>query len=80
MGQLDGRTALVTGAARGERASLGAGFAMALAAEGANVVLADINDTADVALEIENMSNSGGGRTLSVLADVSDETQVTRPP
>ena len=76
MGQLDGRTALVTGAARGERASLGASFAKALAAEGANVVLADIKDTAEVALEIEKMSNSGGGRTLSVLADVSDETQV----
>lgn len=76
MGQLDGRTALVTGAAQGERASLGASFAKALAAEGANVVLADLKDTSDVAAEIAKMSNSGGGRTLCVKADVSNEASV----
>jgi 3alpha(or 20beta)-hydroxysteroid dehydrogenase len=40
MGRLEGRTALVTGAARGQ----GAVFAQAMAEEGARVVLADVRD------------------------------------
>lgn len=43
MGKLDGRVAIVTGAARG----LGAASAEALAAEGAAVVLADVLDAVD---------------------------------
>ncbi|WP_305094344.1 SDR family oxidoreductase [Prescottella sp. R16] len=39
MGRFDGRTAIVTGAAQG----IGEGYARALAAEGANVVVADLN-------------------------------------
>lgn len=74
MGQLDGKTALITGAAYGERAALGSSFAKALAAEGANVVLADVKDTSDVAADIEAAGNQT--RTLAIKADVSDEGQV----
>lgn len=66
MTRLQGRTAIVTGAARG----LGAGIAQALAEEGAAVVLADVlpqvNDTA-AALA------SAGHRTLAVHLDVTSE-------
>ena len=41
MPRLDGKVAVVTGAAAGPKAALGAIFAKALAAEGAKVVLAD---------------------------------------
>ena len=44
-GKLDGKTAIVTGAAYGERAALGAEFAKILAGEGANIVAADVKDT-----------------------------------
>ncbi|MDP3550770.1 MAG: glucose 1-dehydrogenase [Novosphingobium sp.] len=66
MTRLHGRTAIVTGAARG----LGAGIAQALAEDGAAVVLADVlpqvNDTA-AALA------SAGHRTLAVHLDVTSE-------
>ena len=42
MGQLDGKTALITGAAHGKRAALGSTFVKSLAAEGANIVLQQI--------------------------------------
>lgn len=74
MGQLDGKTALVTGAAYGKRAALGSTFAKALAAEGANIALVDVKDTAGVAADIE--SGPRPVRTLSIKADVSDESQV----
>jgi len=72
MGRLDNRVAIVTGAAPGMRAALGAEFARALAAEGAAVALADVDDTKQLAAEIE----AAGGRALPLTTDVSDETQV----
>ena len=65
MGRLEGRVAIVTGAAQG----IGAVFAKGLAAEGAAVTIADVDSGAAVAAEIE----AAGGRALDVLTDVSDE-------
>ena len=44
MGRLDGRVAIVTGAAYGEKAMIGSEFAKALAAEGAQVFCSDVKD------------------------------------
>lgn len=49
MGDLEGRVALVTGGARG----LGAAAAKALAAEGAKVVVTDVNDGSATAAEVD---------------------------
>jgi NAD(P)-dependent dehydrogenase (short-subunit alcohol dehydrogenase family) len=68
MGTLDGRVAVITGAAQG----LGATYARALAREGAAVVVADVRDGSGVVAEIER----GGGRALDVRTDVSDEAAV----
>jgi NAD(P)-dependent dehydrogenase (short-subunit alcohol dehydrogenase family) len=72
MPRLDGKIAVVTGAAAGPKAALGAIFAKALAAEGAKVVLADSKDCAPVAAEIA----AKGGSAHAVLADVRDEKSV----
>ena len=72
MGKLDGRVAIVTGAAYGDRAALGAEYAKALAAAGAAVVVTDINDCAKVAKDIE----AAGGQALALTTDVRDETQI----
>jgi NAD(P)-dependent dehydrogenase (short-subunit alcohol dehydrogenase family) len=72
MGRLDGRVAIVTGAAHGERAALGVVFAKALAAEGASVAICDVKDCSDVAQEIKD----GGGEAMALTIDVSDEAQV----
>lgn len=65
--QIDGSTFIVTGAASG----LGAGTARALAAAGANVVLADMNGARGAALADEL-----GARTRFVPVDVVQEAQV----
>ena len=70
MGRLEGRAAIVTGAAQG----IGAVFAKALAAEGANVAVADIQDSQSVADEIE--STFKGVRAFAQITDVSDEVSV----
>lgn len=67
MGRLEGRVAIVTGAAQG----IGAVFAKGLAAEGAAVTIADVDSGAAVAAEIE----AAGGRALDVQTDVSDEAR-----
>jgi 3-oxoacyl-[acyl-carrier protein] reductase len=55
MGKLDGKTAIVTGAGRG----IGRSIALKLAAEGANVVVNDLDD--DPAKEVvEEIANIGG--------------------
>lgn len=68
MARLDGKTALVTGAASG----IGKETALLFGSEGATVVVADVQDAlgADVAAEIEK----NGGRALYLHLDVTDET------
>lgn len=65
MGRFDGKTAIVTGAAGG----IGEGYARALAAEGARVVVADLNTTAGehVAKEIA----ADGGTAAFTEVDVA---------
>ena len=70
MGKLDGRVAIVTGAATG----LGRGIAMLYAAEGADVAVLDRNGPGAeaVAQAIRDL----GRRSASVQVDVSDEASV----
>jgi len=72
MGRLDGRVAIVTGAAHGERAAIGSVYAKALAREGAKVTVADIRDCRSVAEEIE----AAQGSALALRLDVRDEASV----
>ena len=62
--QLTGKVAIVTGAARG----LGRAYAEALAAEGAAVVAADLNDCQDTVAAI----TTAGGRAVATQVDVAD--------
>ncbi len=70
--EFSGRTAMVTGAGSG----IGAEIARRLAKAGAQVVVADVNETAAgaIAAEIEK----AGGSALSVHQDVSDAASVKR--
>jgi NAD(P)-dependent dehydrogenase (short-subunit alcohol dehydrogenase family) len=68
--QLQGQVALVTGGGRG----LGQATALALAREGANVVVADI--LADEAAQTERDLLATGVRGVGVVCDVSDEAAV----
>jgi len=66
MGLLDGKVAIVTGSGRG----IGAAAALLFAAEGAQVIVTDIdpepaNATADAI-------NTAGGKALAIVADVTD--------
>jgi NAD(P)-dependent dehydrogenase (short-subunit alcohol dehydrogenase family) len=70
MGRLSGRTAIVTGAASG----IGRATAGAMAREGANVVVADINGPG--AEEVASSIKAAGGSALSCPVDISDEGQV----
>ncbi len=72
MDRLDGRVAIVTGAADGERAAIGAVYARALAAEGAMVTVADVTNPTSVVADIE----AAGGQAIGVIADVSNEAEV----
>lgn len=65
MGRLDDRVGIITGAAQ----SIGREYALAAAAEGANVVVADIADPAPVVAEIE----AAGGKALGVTVDVASQ-------
>lgn len=66
MGRLNGKTAAVTGAARG----IGAEYAKKLAAEGANVIVTDILDPAEVVAEI---NAAGGGKATGMVVDVTSD-------
>lgn len=69
MKRLEGKSALITGAARG----LGLGFAQAYVAEGATVAIADINfDAAKAAVE------KLGDAAYPVQMDVSDQASIDR--
>lgn len=70
MGRLDGRVALVTGAAQG----IGAAFAKGLAAEGAKVVISDLDPGGAVIDSIRQ----GGGEAIDVQTDVSEESSAKR--
>ena len=72
MSRLEGKVAIVTGAAAGQKAARGAVFAKALAAEGAKVVVADAKDCSSVAAGI--VVNSGVAHALTV--DVRDAKSV----
>ena len=70
MGKLDGRVAIVTGAATG----LGRGIAMLYAAEGADVAVLDRNGPG--AERVAEAIRALGRQSLSVAVDVSDEAGV----
>ena len=72
MARLAGRSAIVTGGARG----IGRHYCEALAAEGAEVMIADIADGSALAQELA--AKSGRNATASTTFDVSDEVAVKR--
>lgn len=69
-GRLDGRVALVTGAARG----LGRAFAAALATDGAAVIGLDIAPMDETGEQVE----AAGSRFVALQADVTDSAAVAR--
>ncbi|CAN5611044.1 3-oxoacyl-ACP reductase FabG [soil metagenome] len=71
MGRLSGRTAVVTGAARG----IGAGEAIRLAQDGANVAVLDLS--AEACQETVEAVERTGSEALAIACDVSSSQQVT---
>jgi meso-butanediol dehydrogenase/(S,S)-butanediol dehydrogenase/diacetyl reductase len=73
MGNLNGRSALVTGAARG----IGRAIAEALLREGANVALCDIDPVVgDVAKSVGGKNDGQPGRAIGVKADASKRSEI----
>jgi 3-oxoacyl-[acyl-carrier protein] reductase len=73
---LEGKTAIVTGAARG----IGLEIARQLAARGARVVLVDVleEDLAKASAELARLAATRGGATLTYALDVTDEAAVEK--
>jgi NAD(P)-dependent dehydrogenase (short-subunit alcohol dehydrogenase family) len=71
MGKLEGRIAVVTGAASG----IGQGIAVAFAREGASIVVADMVEESD-ASDVLSSVRECGVSALFVRTDVSDESSV----
>lgn len=69
MGSFDGKTALVTAAASG----IGEATAKRLAAAGARVVIADIDDEG-----AERVASEAGANAIAIHCDVTDPSQVER--
>jgi meso-butanediol dehydrogenase/(S,S)-butanediol dehydrogenase/diacetyl reductase len=70
MGKLDGKSVVVTGAARG----IGRGVALRLGAEGANVTVADLNGVG--AEETATAIADAGGKAIGIGCDVGDRASV----
>jgi len=70
MARLEGKTAIVTGGAKG----IGRHYSQALAAEGARVMIADIADGKELAAEIAG--RHGANSVASIKFDVSEEKAV----
>ena len=66
--RLEGRTALITGAAGG----IGSATARAFAREGADLCLSDVNDTAAIAAEVSAL----GRKAMEIRTDVTDRAEV----
>src|SRR5688500_9801424 len=68
--KLTGKTAIVTGAARG----LGQGMALALAEAGADIVAVDILAADDTKKQVEAL----GRKCATIAANLGDRTHITR--
>ena len=72
MGRFDGKTAIVTGGALG----IGGGVARRLAADGANVLIADITD--DAAAANVTRIKDAGGNAISIHANMGSRDDIER--
>ena len=72
-GSLEGKTALVTGSAR----NIGRATALALAADGASIVVNAVQDT-DAAENVAEEITSAGGQAIVHMADVTDRKAVRK--
>lgn len=70
MGRLDQKRVLITGAGSG----IGAGFATAIANEGATVGILDLN--LEAAQKVADQIISNGGSAIALAADVADRSQI----
>ena len=69
MGRLQGKTAIITGAGSG----IGRASAKLFAAEGAKVLVSDVNDGIE---ETASAIRAAGGTVVAVKADAGNEEQV----